>query len=263
MAMRLDALKVGVNKVPLRALIYGAHGVGKSQFASEFPNPVILDTEGNVDHIATPKQRVHAWEEVKSFIELLIKEKHAFNTLIIDSADLLEEFVKEKACQETNADHMSADYGKPWAQVASLLQELRGLLERLNKEKRMHILLISHMQTKRIIELDKPPYDRIMPRLSDRVAPLFLDWCNLVGYAHKQLRVQKNIDVGFGKTKTVMAEGDRSLQVGPSAVHIAKETFQLPKTEDNNIPLSAQYLRTQIKNFYDRVNQETKGDNKS
>jgi hypothetical protein len=268
MTIRLDDIKGGVNKVPLRALIYGAHGVGKSQFASQFPNPVFLDTEGNVDHLSTPKHRVHTWKEVKDFMDLLVKEDRKFNTLVIDSADLLEEFIKEEACagQDQKNKNINADYGKAWGQVGSLLQELRGLLERLNKEKKMHIILISHMKTKKVIELDKGVYEMIMPRLHERVAPVFLDWCNLVGYAHKRLVVEDNIDAGFNKTIAVMKEntsgfGSRALQVGPSAIHVAKETFQLKKTPDNDVPLSAKGLLTQIKNFYDKVNQEKKGDN--
>jgi hypothetical protein len=263
---RLNTLQAGIQKIPLRALIYGAHGIGKSHFASEFPNPVFLDTEGNVNHLTPPKHRVSSWSEAQVFLQLLLTQSHDFQTLIIDSIDPLEEWGKEPACKLAGTQDISEGYGKGWGQLTGLFQGLRNLLEALNVQKNMHILCISHVKTKRVLELDKPPYDMIMPLLHERVMPIFADWCTFIGYAHKSLVVDKNIDAGFGQIKTVMKEedtpfGSRVLQVGPSSVHVVKETFNLKKTPENNIPLSAKGLLTQIERFYDTASvTETKED---
>ena len=252
MTTLLDKIKKGVNKVPLRALIYGPHGTGKSTFASSFPSPIILDTEGNVDHLPQEKYRATTWAEIVNFLDNLLSLEHEYKTLVIDSADLLEEFVQIAARQETCTESLSSNYGQGWAKMIDLLQALRGQLERLNREKRMHVILISHVKTKQVISLDTPTHEMIMPRLHDKIAHIFLDWCNLVGYAHKRLSVAENKDAGFGKKITVMKGNERDLQVGPSAVHVAKETFQLKKTDSNTVPLSSSFILEQIKNFYKR-----------
>jgi hypothetical protein len=253
--IHLNTLQKGIQKIPLRALIYGAHGSGKSHFASEFPSPLFLDTDGNVNHFTTPKHRVYNWSEVEALLQILLTESHSFKTLIIDSLDPLEEWCKEPACKLAGIKDISEGYGKGWTQLIGLFQGLRNTLEALNVQKKMHILCISHVKTHQILERDNPPYDMVMPRLHDRIAPLFTDWCNFIGYAHKRLVVDKNRATELGKTKTAREEEDapigaRALQVGPSPVHVAKETFNLKKTSDNTIALSARGLLTQIKHFY-------------
>ena len=34
-----------------KCVIYGPEGIGKSYFASKFPNPVFIDTEGSTKHM--------------------------------------------------------------------------------------------------------------------------------------------------------------------------------------------------------------------
>ena len=35
----------GIKKRPLKVLLYGTEGIGKSTFASQFPHPVLIDLE--------------------------------------------------------------------------------------------------------------------------------------------------------------------------------------------------------------------------
>ena len=35
-----------------KVVIYGPEGIGKSSFASQFPDPVFIDTEGSTDNMA-------------------------------------------------------------------------------------------------------------------------------------------------------------------------------------------------------------------
>ena len=37
----------GIQSKPLKVVIYGPEGVGKSTFASLFPDPLFIDTEGS------------------------------------------------------------------------------------------------------------------------------------------------------------------------------------------------------------------------
>ena len=54
-------------KIPtaLKVVIYGSEGIGKSTLASQFPNPLYIDTEGSTKHmnvrrLPTPQ----TWEDL-------------------------------------------------------------------------------------------------------------------------------------------------------------------------------------------------------
>ena len=40
----------GKIKKPYKVVVYGPEGIGKSTFASHFPDPLFIDTEGSLDH---------------------------------------------------------------------------------------------------------------------------------------------------------------------------------------------------------------------
>lgn len=39
----------GINDKPLKVVVYGPEGIGKSTFAAQFPEPLFIDTEGSTD----------------------------------------------------------------------------------------------------------------------------------------------------------------------------------------------------------------------
>ena len=41
----------GIIKKPLRVVIYGPEGIGKTTFASQFPNPAFIDTENSTEFL--------------------------------------------------------------------------------------------------------------------------------------------------------------------------------------------------------------------
>ncbi len=47
------ALKISKGRLrkPLRVVMYGVEGIGKTTLASQFPKPIFLDTEGSTVHI--------------------------------------------------------------------------------------------------------------------------------------------------------------------------------------------------------------------
>lgn len=41
----------GVIDRPQKVVVYGSEGIGKSTFASKFPDPLFIDTEGGTSHM--------------------------------------------------------------------------------------------------------------------------------------------------------------------------------------------------------------------
>lgn len=45
------AITAGVQDTPVKTVLYGPEGIGKSTFASHFPDPVFIDTEGGTKRL--------------------------------------------------------------------------------------------------------------------------------------------------------------------------------------------------------------------
>lgn len=45
------AVTAGVQDSPVKTVLYGPEGIGKSTFASHFPDPVFIDTEGGTKRL--------------------------------------------------------------------------------------------------------------------------------------------------------------------------------------------------------------------
>ena len=71
------AVTAGIQTSPVKTVLYGPEGIGKSTFASHFPDPVFIDTEGgtkrlNVKRLPQPTSWAMLLDEVAEF--LLMKE---------------------------------------------------------------------------------------------------------------------------------------------------------------------------------------------
>ena len=44
-------ITTGKRKRAQKVVVYGTEGIGKTTFASHFPSPVFIDTEGSTDHL--------------------------------------------------------------------------------------------------------------------------------------------------------------------------------------------------------------------
>ena len=244
----IKIISKGIEKIPVRFLLYGANGVGKSHFASQFPNPIFIDTENSLLHYDVARQHVTSWEEFIEFLTKLVEKDHNYKTVVIDSLDLLQEWGKESVKEEGGLEDFYK-FGKGWGNLASLFFRIRNGLEILNLKKRMHIVFISHVATRRIEPLDRPPYDMIMPALNNSILPVFANWCNFIGYAHVRLAVEKTLERKHNKIKTVMKFGERRITM--VGAMLTKDTMGLEKDEERTIPNDAHAFLEQVKNFYD------------
>ena len=49
----------GVIHAPVKVVLYGPEGIGKSTFAAKFPSPVFIDTEGGTKSLREPSAAAH------------------------------------------------------------------------------------------------------------------------------------------------------------------------------------------------------------
>ena len=97
MAFNLSSIsKAGTRKSPpVRKVIYGTAGVGKTTFATRAPNSIVIPVEDGLAAISD----VDAFPLAKSFddvldaIGTLVAEDHGYQNVVLDSADWCEKLM--------------------------------------------------------------------------------------------------------------------------------------------------------------------------
>lgn len=82
--------------------VYGASMSGKTFFARKFPNPLILNTDGNVDKISTPAIKITDYEQFVNVLKELSTTNHTFETIIIDLLEDIETMLGDYIVQQFN-----------------------------------------------------------------------------------------------------------------------------------------------------------------
>ncbi|MFN8996211.1 MAG: ATP-binding protein [Pseudomonadota bacterium] len=216
-----------------RVMLYGVEGIGKTTFAAGAPNPIFILTEDGlgslkVDHFPLAKSS----SDVMEAIGTLYSEKHDFKTVVIDSADWLENMI----WQEVEASHDAKDlaYGKGAVIAANKWREILDGLDALRNDRKMAVILIAHTTIKRFDSPEVEPYDRYQPKLQDRSSAILREWADAVLFGNYKTLVKKD-DVGFNKTSNRgISTGERLLYTNERPAYMAKNRYSLP----DHIPMA-------------------------
>src|SRR5579871_2912516 len=83
--MSLANVRKGILAAPLRVLLYGVEGVGKSTFAMRAPAPIFLGKENGTEELPVARlPEPQTWDEVLEGIALLQNSDTEYKTLVID-----------------------------------------------------------------------------------------------------------------------------------------------------------------------------------
>ena len=213
---------------PLRIVLYGVEGVGKSTFGSQAPRPVFLCAEDgtaqlDVDRLPQPKD----WAEVMALLGALAAEEHAYNTLVVDTLDWLEPLVWAAVCKKASKSDIEAfGYGKGYVAALDEWRVFLARLEALQRAKSMHVVLLAHASPKPHKDPSiEQEYKRWALKLHASAAGLLSEWADAVLFAvHESFTAKSD-----GKVRGV-STGERVLKTTWTAAHHAKNRFGLPET---------------------------------
>lgn len=162
--------------------IYGVPFSGKTTFANSFPDPLMLNTDGNIKFVDAPYIRIKdevtvegritkrkmAWEVFKEIIDELEKKDNSFKTIVVDLLEDLYEHCRIYMYQQMGISHESDDSFRAWDKVRG---EFLNTLKRLMNLDYENIILISHEDTtKDITRKGGDKVTAIKPNLQDKVA---------------------------------------------------------------------------------------------
>ena len=162
--------------------LYGAPFSGKTFLANKFPDPLMLNTDGNIRFVDAPyiaikdevkvegriTKRTLAWEIFKDVITELEKKQNDFKTIVVDLIEDTYEHCRLYMYNQLGITHESDDGFSAWDKVRT---EYLSTLKRLINLDYENIILISHEDTSK--DITKKSGDKITtikPNINDKCA---------------------------------------------------------------------------------------------
>lgn len=194
--------------------IYGTPFCGKTYLANQFPDPLILNTDGNIKYVDAPyirikdevtvgerrTERTLAWTIFTETIAELEKKQNTFKTIIVDLLEDTYEHCRLYMYDKLKIDHESDDSFRAWDKVRL---EFLSTLKRLMNLDYENIILISHEDTSK--DITKKSGDKITaikPNINDKIALKVAGMvdlvCRVVRNEDERIISFKNDHVTFG-----------------------------------------------------------------
>lgn len=179
----------GILKKALKVVVYGPEGIGKSTFASRFPDPVFIDTEGSTGYMNVRRfDKPSSWSMLLEEVNYTLVHKPC-KTLVIDTIDWAEQLCIESVCAEHQKSGIEDfGYGNGYVYVK---EEFGRFLNKLQEvvDAGIHVVLTAHAQIRKFEQPDEMgAYDRYELKLgkktSSQTSPLVKEWSDMLLFAN-------------------------------------------------------------------------------
>lgn len=231
--LTLGSVSQGVRVRPLRVVLAGVEGVGKSTFAAGTPSPIFLGSEDGTGHLdVTRFPEATTWGDIFDAIDDLATQPHEYKTLVIDTIDWLEPLCWAYVCQQSKKYRHIEDfgYGKGYLLAVDLgWRPLTQALDALRAKRGMQIILLAHATVRRCAPPGLEPYDRYSLKMQERASAYLREWADCVLFARHEVFTHKQ-----DARVRAFSTGARVLHTQWSAAYDAKNRCGLPET----IPLA-------------------------
>ena len=217
--------------------IYGCPFSGKSTLADQFPDPLFLSTDGNVNNITAPfvpikntvttegrlTKTTLAWATLKDVLLELEKKDNDFKTIVIDLVEDTYEHCRVYCYDKLGIEHESDNSFKAWDYVRN---EFLGTMKRFMNLDYDNIILISHEDaSKDITKRSGDKITAIRPNITEKIS----------------LKLAGMVDI---VARIVVEDGKRSISFKSDNVVFGGGRLKLNVTE---IPLNY----TELMNVYE------------
>ncbi|MHC5373608.1 ATP-binding protein [Enterococcus sp. LJL120] len=190
-----------------KVVLYGVEGIGKSTFASQFPNPIFIDTEDSTLHMDVKRfDKPTSWTLLLQQIDY-VKANKPCQTLVIDTIDWAEEICKRHLMDANGWSAIDSEiYGKKFVALA---KEMGNLLNKLSDvvDVGINVVITAHAMLRKKEEPDEMgAYDRYELKLEKKTAPLVKEWADAVIFANYKTTV-----ITDSKTNSKKATGGQRM----------------------------------------------------
>lgn len=184
----------GVIPAPVKVVLYGPEGIGKSTFAAQFPDPVFIDAEGGTKQLNVRRlPRPTSWAMLLDEVAEVRRGNVPCATLVLDTADWAETLCIQSVCAKAKVDGLEGfGYGKGYVYAKEAFAKLLDELEEVVAGGR-NVVVLAHAA---IAKFEQPDavgnYDRWQMKTTKQVAPLLREWCDMLLFANYKTVVEKS-----------------------------------------------------------------------
>lgn len=227
-------MQITRGKIPgaKKVVVYGPEGIGKSTFASRFPDPVFIDTEGSTKDMDVSRfEKPTSWQYLLDEIAYVRNNPSLCKTLVIDTIDWAEQLCIEAICDKHGKSGIE-DFGYGNGYVYAK-EEFGRFLNKLSEmvEAGVNVVLTAHAQLRKFEQPDElGAYDRwelkLGKKTSSQTSPLVKEWADMVLFCnYKTLSVAVDKD---GKKHKAQG-GRRVMYTSHHPCWDAKNRYGLPE----------------------------------
>lgn len=226
-------MQITRGKIPSakKVVIYGPEGIGKSTFASRFPDPVFIDTEGSTKDMDVARlPEASSWQMITEEIEYIRTNPNTCRTIVVDTIDWAERMCVEHICQKHRKNGIEDfGYGNGYVYVAEEFGRFLNKLEEVVKAG-VNVVLTAHSQVRKFEQPDEMgAYDRYELKLgkktSSQTSPLVKEWADMLLFANYKTYSVATDDKG---KKFKAQGGERVLYTSHHSCWDAKNRYGLP-----------------------------------
>ena len=214
-----------------KVVVYGPEGIGKSTFASRFPDPLFIDTEGSTKDMDVARTEApSSWMMLMEQVMYIRKHPELCRTLVIDTADWAEMLCVTQLCDKNQKNSIEEfGYGKGYVYLQEEFGRFLNLLEEVVKVG-IHVVLNAHAKMRKFEQPDElGSYDRWEMKLSKNVAPMVKEWADMVLFANYKTFVVNVDGKGAQKGKNKAQGGKRVMYTAHHCCWDAKNRYGLPE----------------------------------
>lgn len=217
----------GIISKPVKVCVYGVEGIGKTTFASQFPEPLFFDLDkGSAQLNVSRVTDITSWPLLLSGIKEIYDNPTICKTLVIDTADAAERMCIDYICGKFNKKGIE-DFGYG-AGYTYLTEEFARFLVQLDAciGQGINVVVLAHAILKTVTLPDEMgTYDhwelKLSSKTTNKVAPLVKEWADLLLFAN-----YKTILIEDG-TRKKAAGGKRIMYTTHTTFADAKNRFSL------------------------------------
>ena len=221
-------ITTGTVKKPVKCVLYGVEGIGKTTFAATWPDAVFIDVEDGSGHYDVARlPRPTSWLQLIEEVEAAVHMPE-IGTLVIDTIDAAEALCVTRVLEKHKAigiESVGGGYGKGYTYLAEEFGKLFASLDKVVNAGK-NVLIVAHAQIKRFAAPDEMgEYDRWELKLQKKNAPIVKEWCDLLLFANYKNDLVTSDD---GKKVKAMGGKKRAMYATHSAAYDAKNRLGLP-----------------------------------
>ncbi len=257
----------GLLASPVKTVLYGVKGIGKTTFASKFPAPLFIDLDNGTKRCAVDRVgNIATWEDFMETIkEIAYMDGSPYSTIVIDTVDRAAELCEEYVCRRAKKDTIEDfGFGRGYPALAQEFSKLIGWGNILI-DKGYNVVFIGHAMQRVVTRPDDTgSYDHWEMKLKGKGAnslgALLKEWADLLLFADYRITIIQKDDNGRGKASK--NSGERRMRTNYTPFADAKNRFGLDDDlpfdykEISHIPPKREAQKTPPKTDFDKAREK-------